>query len=575
MKSITLAFFVVFICCNTHHVAAMHYHQVDTMDVESNEQSARPEQVDHQETQLATWEIIQRRGREVSMGATERLRLQDEIRELMQDLLGFMTLMELEELDAYANQRRGPKYQRMRNTLPDAQTVQHFLSLFPQELLNEPLIKNFFQPSASPEEITAYLSPLEYVEKIPQWFYDIDILAEVTLDDRVYRHRPRLFSSATNYTHALLRLAPFLARCDVSEDCPDGRVEESIVLSVIIEVLDQTGVTATGEVIRHRIRFIDEHDPRPPTPERQNWWAFAGIQQSNSIMGFQANPVDGPMQDLTLNSDFGTGVMANFSIFFGDTATFAGRQRLWDFGFEIGVGASRQHFQLELNQYSEMIGGLQETPLHHVPIHAGSLEVIGSEIRQSATLDVISFPASFLYKRYFSSKRVQSVVVQAGATYHMLVNERIKQDSGFLSGYGRDVKFVDDADFDPIHIHDLPYYGFGSGFPIALSDDLTNPFASDFITTHLRLGIHLRQSRFSALHYTITPWIMYGFTNLIADSNYNMALGYNENIVYNSGSPTVKIDHLGSSLESMHPIAFGIDLGISYNIVRNRVKKER
>lgn len=531
------------------------------------------------EVRITTQEVIKSQGRRVSLDATERASLHRQIRDRLEDLLFYMTLHQLVPNEDYPAQFDAPKYRPEPGTMGYPETIGRFLGLFPEELLDQPIIYNFFQPLERGMEAPdpAYLSPRAFADSLIYWFDDIRLTPltprPYPMSDEIYRYPRQFYRSSHDYKEAVfpLRFMGFCNDLNVAEArCPLGSIRADIEMNIIFELEELVGETETGEIRTHRIRYLDKHREAPPIDQAwRNIWAFANLHVQNALNTPRVSVFHSHFDALDLSSNYSTGLLGSVSLFFNDTLTVFGRTRLWDIGLDLGLGYHVNNLSAELGSFAEPVRNMNRTPVRGEFDLYGDYDLFisGSGLRQDMRISVLSVPVSMKFRRYLSPSasdrinRVNSIVLEAGVAYNLLLEAHHKSYGGRVSYHGRGLVFQ--AGFDPLDVSDLEPYGFGT-FQANLMEDADDPFNPHHISLHLRLGLHLRQNRFSNRYFTITPWFAYSLTDWMQSDAPANSLGF-----------AGELDHLVSALSSMKSLSFGIDLGISHNFLHNRTRAKR
>ena len=187
-----------------------------------------------------------------------------------------------------------------------------------------------------------------------------------------------------------------------------------------------------------------------------------------------------------------------------------------------------------------------------------------SRVEEEVSLDILSVPLSFTLKRYFSPRKVNSVMLKAGVSFNYLLGSSAEITSGTISYTGLDCSFQDPQSgtwIEGITIDNLPYYGFGTfdallGDPVGDVEDVYAPF---YLAATAKLAFDLRKDKYSRLHWIIAPYFNYAVTDFNDASAYAI-------------EPSGRMTDLSATASPLKPFSFGLEVGIAYNIIPNGLK---
>jgi hypothetical protein len=421
-------------------------------------------------------------------------------------------------------------------------------------------IPNFFQPRPCLDTTVFpdYYSVNSYCDSVMKWldYIEIDKETEIVTHDFFYKFR------GERYTYAQVSVQ---FRAPTRIDC-DSRVDTSFNLNFWFILSKQTYTTESGESapLQYKIRFLEIQplggfDTIPP-PQYQNRWSFLNFGVHGGPGSASFKPIYDGFDNLSIEPGMNYGVMASFTLFASDTFTVFDKTRLWEYGLDLGVGYDHMGWNWKLDDYSHTGANQTVSPLNSMACNYDLLTEIDG-VEEEVSLDILSVPLSFTLKRYFSPRKVNSVMLKAGVSFNYLLGSSTEITSGTISYTGLDCSFQDPQSgtwIEGITIDDLPYYGFGT-FDASLTDGTGEVYAPYYLAAHAKLAFDLRKDNYARLHWIIAPYFNYAVTDLNDASAYAI-------------EPGGRMTDLSAAASPLKPFSFGLEVGIAYNIIPNGLK---
>ncbi|MCX6233499.1 MAG: hypothetical protein NT175_02080 [Bacteroidetes bacterium] len=492
-------------------------------------------------------DIIKQYGRSIDFNAESKALIQRNIRMLVDSCLLTMKLRE-EASEQF-----------------DQVVIEKFKSYFDEQAVvkNVPAIPNFFQPRAclDTSSFPAYYSVQSYCDSAQRWFDYIEILKEtdVVANDFYFKFRGEI------YTNALVSIE-FSAPSRI--DCK-SMVRQSVNLNFWFTMSKQKYIYKSGvEIpIQYKIRFLEIQPDtiKPPvTIDYKNRWSFLNLtlHGGGSAASFKSLS---EYNDITIEPAETYGALASLTFIASDTFTVFNKVRRWEYGLDIGISYNHVVWNWQLDTYkNEAYATL--SPLNDLLCNHTLLTQVKS-LTEKKTFDVLSVPLSLSLKRYFTPKKINAIILNAGVSFNYLLNNTTEITSGTISYVGKNCAFQDPQSGDWIEgitIDDLPYYGFGTYDAVLNSGDDNKTFEPYYIAAHLKVGFDLRKDRYARLHWIIAPYVNYSITELRSGNTPDKII-----------EPAGNITDLSMATTSIKPFSFGIEVGISYNFKQNSLKNIR
>lgn len=492
-------------------------------------------------------DIIRNYGRSITLSVNEKVRIQTQIKKMVDSCLLMMTL----------RQESSEQF--------DPVVIDKFINYFDSTVVrkNENAIPNFYQPRPCLDStiFPAFYSVNSYVDSAQRWFdyIRIDMASEIVAHDFFYKFRGDL------YTYAQVSVefsAPSRTECD-------GTVDSAFSINFWFRMSKENVTLASGEKVpvQTKIKFLeviplgDEFLGIPP--KYQNRWSFLNLTVNGGLSSaaFEALP---DYSDLSIEPAANYGVHASYTLFASDTFTVFGKVRRWEYGIELGAGYDHLAWNWKLGSYSHTAVDQTVSPLNDLAFENYDLltEIAGYKAEES--FDILSVPLSIVVKRYLSARKINSVMLHAGVSFNYLLGNSATITSGSISYTGLDCSFQDPQSgefIEGVTIDNLPYYGFGEYEPV-LTDETGDVYEPFFLAAHAKLAFDLRKDRYARLHWIIAPYFNYAVTDFRGDTP----------MVVKAGG---EMSDISAAATSIKPYNFGIEFGIAYNIIPNGLKNVR
>jgi hypothetical protein len=498
---------------------------------------------------VSSSEIIRQYGKSITLPVNEKAQIQARVKRLVDSCLINMTLCEESSVEF------------------DERVIEKFKGYFDNQVLEKKLnaIPNYFQPRP-PGDTTVFKKSFtvqEYIDNTQRWFRYIEItpVNNVITNDYFYKYR------GERYTYAQVSIE-FQAP---AYDDPNARVDEFVNLNFWINMSKQKIILENGEEVpvEYKIRFL-EVQPADTIIEvvkkYKNRWGFLNLNAHGGINNASFKALN-DYPDLNLEPAGTYGVLGSFTLFASDTFTVSDNVRLWEYGLDLGVGYDHMAWKWKMNSYENLASDQTVSPLNSLSFENYNLLTEITGLEQEESFDILSVPLSVVVKRYFSPRKVNSLLLKAGVSFNYLFGNSTEITSGTVSYTGEDCSFQDPVSgnlIEGVTIDDLPYYGFGN-YDAALTstkyDDVYEPY---YLSAHVKLALDLRKNRNSRLHWVIAPYFYYAFTEFRSGNS-------PADIIEPGGYMT----DISAATTAIKPYNFGLEFGISYNIKPNNLKNVR